>query len=201
MNEECTKPEYVLNRIWLNLEQAVKDRQHDYHNVTFSNLKKNNQVSSRTVILRNFNKKENYLTFHTDIRSPKINEIHYNSKCQILFYSKRLKEQLRIKVLSSVQHNNLIAKKAWDKTQFMSRKCYLTSYPPGTEINKPSDGIPKYLKGKEPQKNESEMGFMNFSVIINYIESIDWLFLSSQGHKRLLFYKLSGKWKSKWKIP
>ena len=66
MNEEFTKPKYVFNRIWLNLEQTAKDRQDDYHNVTFSNLNKNNQVSSRRVILRNFNKKESFLTFHTD---------------------------------------------------------------------------------------------------------------------------------------
>tara|TARA_Y100000590_G_scaffold361691_1_gene418485 strand:+ start:725 stop:1330 length:606 start_codon:yes stop_codon:yes gene_type:complete len=201
MNEELTNPKYVLEHIWLNLEQATKDRRHDYHNVTFTNLSKNNQVSSRTVILRNFKKKENFLAFNTDIRSPKINAIRYNNNCQLLFYSKKLKEQLRIEVLSFVEHNNSITKKAWNKTQVMSRKCYMTSYPPGTEINEPSDGIPKYLKGKEPKKNESEIGFINFSVIINYIQSIDWLFLSSQGHKRLFFYKLNGKWKSKWKIP
>ena len=43
MNEEFTRPKYVFNRIWLNLEQTAKDRQHDYHNVIFSNLNKNNQ--------------------------------------------------------------------------------------------------------------------------------------------------------------
>lgn len=201
MNEENLRPMDVLERVQLNIKKGVRDRRHGYHYMTFSNFDLNNEVSSRTIVLRNYNKKENLITFHSDIRSPKINEIKYNNKCQLLFYSDKLKEQLRINVLSSVEYNNSITKQAWEETRFMSRKCYLTLLPPGTEIDEASDGIPKNLKGKEPQKNESELGYINFAVIVNSIKSIDWLFLSSQGHKRLFFNFIKGKWNCKWKIP
>ena len=83
----------------------------------------------------------------------------------------------------------------------MSRKCYLSSLPPGTEIKDSWDGLSNKLIGKEPTKNESEIGYKNFSVIVNKIISIDWLYLSSSGHKRLLFNWKNGKRTDKWMIP
>ena len=72
MNENKLKPHIILGKIWSNLEEATKDRNHEYHNVIFSNLENLNQVNSRIVILRNFSKLDNYLSFHTDYRSTKI---------------------------------------------------------------------------------------------------------------------------------
>ncbi len=201
MKEENFNSNNIINNIFLNLEKAAVDRKHDYHNCIFSNLDLNNQPTSRTVVLRSFNQKDNLLTFHTDYRSIKIKEIEKNNNCIILFYSEALKQQLRIKVLASIQNNNLITKKAWEKTQLMSRKCYLSSLPPGTEIKDSWDGLSNKLIGKEPTKNESEIGYKNFSVIVNKIISIDWLYLSSSGHKRLLFNWKNGKRTDKWKIP
>ena len=201
MKEENFNSNNIINNIFLNLEKAAVDRKHDYHNCIFSNLDLNNQPTSRTVVLRSFNQKDNLLIFHTDYRSIKIKEIEKNNNCIILFYSQTLKQQLRIKVLASIQNNNLITKKAWEKTQLMSRKCYLSSLPPGTEIKDSWDGLSNKLIGKEPTKNESEIGYKNFSVIVNKIISIDWLYLSSSGHKRLLFNWKNGKRTDKWKIP
>ena len=201
MKEENFNSNTIINNIFLNLEKAAVDRKHDYHNCIFSNLDLNNQPTSRTVVLRSFNQKDNLLTFHTDYRSIKIKEIEKNNNCVILFYSETLKQQLRIKVLASIQNNNLITKKAWEKTQLMSRKCYLSSLPPGTEIKDSWDGLSNKLIGKEPTKNESEIGYKNFSVILNKIISIDWLYLSSSGHKRLLFNWKNGKRTDKWMIP
>ena len=83
----------------------------------------------------------------------------------------------------------------------MSRKCYLTSIAPSTEVDKASDGIPIDFKGRDPSKNESELGYKNFAIVLNFIESIEWLSLSSQGHKRISFNWINGKIISKWKIP
>ena len=37
--------------------------------------------------------------------------------------------------------------------------------------------------------------------IVNKINMIDWLYLSSNGHKRLAFELKNQSWKSNWKIP
>ena len=201
MNENKLKPHIILGKIWSNLEEATKDRNHEYHNVIFSNLENLNQVNSRIVILRNFSKLDNCLSFHTDYRSAKIKQIKENDKCSLLFYSHKIKQQLRINVKSTIHNNDNISKNAWNKTKLMSRKCYLTSFPPGSMIDKPDDGIPYNLKGIEPNHSESEKGYTNFTVILNYIKSIDWLYLSSQGHRRLLYKRVQNKWVNKWTIP
>jgi len=201
MDQGNLKHTTVLNNIWNELEKAAKDREHEYHNAYFSSLNINGNVSSRTVILRNLSKKENYVSFHADHRSTKIHEIKKNNNCFILFYSFKMKEQIRLEVQSTVHNKNSISKKAWNKTKLMSRKCYLSKSAPGSLSNIATDGIPNHLKGIEPKISESEKGYQNFSVIYNYIKSIDWLYLSSQGHKRILFEFKNNRWNSNWKIP
>ena len=89
----------------------------------------------------------------------------------------------------------------WDKTSLMSRKCYLTKKAPSSITDIPEDGIDLDLKGKEPTKADSEIGYKNFTVIENKIVEIDWLYLDASGHRRLNI-KLNNKKPSfDWIIP
>ncbi len=187
MKEEKFKPNLIVEEMWSHLEKSIKDRNHDFHSAVFTNLDKEGLPSSRTIILRNISKKNKKIVFHSDYRSPKIEEIKKNNKCLLLFYSPVLKIQLRMKVQSTIDYCNEISNTAWDNTKLMSRKCYLTSVAPGEIISSASDNLPDNLKGKEPEKLQSEKGYKNFSVVTNQVQSIDWLFLSSNGNKRILF--------------
>ena len=187
MKEEKLNPNFIVEEMWSHLEKSTKDRDHDFHSAVFTNLDKEGLPSSRTIILRNISKKNKKIVFHSDYRSPKIKEIEKNNKCLLLFYSPVLKIQLRIKVLSTIEYCNEISNTAWTNTKLMSRKCYLTSVAPGKIISNASDNLPDNLKGKEPEKLQSEKGYKNFSVVTNQVQSIDWLFLSSNGNKRILF--------------
>ena len=82
-----------------------------------------------------------------------------------------------------------------------SRKCYLSKKAPSSNTNLPEDGIADSLTGIDPDKEESELGFKNFAVISNKIKSIDWLYLSSLGHKRLRIEINEKKTKYQWLIP
>ena len=92
-------------------------------------------------------------------------------------FKPRTAEELRILTQKSNQQQNEIAKNMWDNTKLLSRKCYLTSKDPSSFTTIPEDGIPDHLKGTEPQFQESEKGFKNFTVIENKIDEIDWLYL------------------------
>ncbi|PPR43955.1 MAG: hypothetical protein CFH21_00596 [Alphaproteobacteria bacterium MarineAlpha5_Bin11] len=201
MDQESLNPQNIFKRICSDLKTAVEDRLHEYHLGVFTNQNLENIPTSRTVVLRDFNINHKTLSFHSDSRSTKIREIKKNNECFFLFYSSRLKQQLRIKVVSSVQYNNIISANAWDKTSLMSRKCYLATMPPGSDCNIPTDGIPKHLQGKEPDFNESENGYVNFCVITNQIINVEWLYLSSDGHKRIIFNWKDKEPEFKWKIP
>ena len=167
------------------LLKAVKDRSHPYHTPVFNNTSIDNITESRIVVLRKFNEKKLILNFHTDYRSPKIQELNKNNKSSFLFYDTTNKIQLRIKTVSKINNQNDLTKKAWGLTKLPSRKCYLTNSPPSSETDKAEDGIPIHLKGIDPKRDESEIGYKNFTVVENQIKIIDWLHLASSGHRRL----------------
>ena len=86
-------------------------------------------------------------------------------------------------------------------SKLSSRKCYLALKPPGSNTNIDEDSIPKHLKNKDPEKQESEKGYNNFVVVENIIKNIEWLYLSSSGHKRLLINLNNKDNKFQWLIP
>ena len=178
-------PKSIFINIKKLLALAVTDRHHAFHTPVFSNKNQNNSVDSRVVVLRRFNENNLKLNFHTDFRSPKIINLKKNNNSSFVFYDFKLKIQLRIKTHSIINNKNNVSKNAWERARLSSRKCYLTQKVPSSITTLPEDGIPEHLKGIDPSQDESEKGYDNFAVIENQIQNIDWLYLTSSGHKRL----------------
>ena len=166
------------------LENGANERDHDFHVMTFCTIGKEG-VEARSVVLRNFDKEKNIIRFHTDYRSPKLNDIKNNPNTVCLVYSYKLKTQLRIKTLSSIHYEDSIWNASWDSTGLSSRKCYLTKYNPSSNIDQKDDGLRLELKGKTPSLEQSEGGKKNFCVVDNKIMEIDYLYLKSSGHERM----------------
>ena len=175
----------IYEDIKKNLMRAVKDRKHTFHTPVFCNIDDQNSIESRVVVLREFDSQNMILNFHTDFRSPKISSLQKNNNSLFVFYDQKLKIQLRIKTISSINNQNTIAEEMWEGIQLISRKCYLTEKTPSSVTTLPEDGINESLKGKEPTLEESEKGYKNFTVIQNKIQQIDWLYLAASGHRRL----------------
>ena len=166
------------------LENGANERDHDFHIMTFCTIGKVG-VEARSVVLRNFDKEKNIIRFHTDYRSPKLNDIKNNPNTVCLVYSYKLKTQLRIKTHSSIHYEDSTWNTAWDSTGLSSRKCYLTKYDPSRNIDEKDDGLPLELKGKTPSLKQSEEGKKNFCVVDNKILEMDYLYLKSSGHERM----------------
>ena len=175
----------IFENIKKNLMRAVKDRKHTFHTPVFCNIDDQNSIESRVVVLREFDSQNMVLNFHTDFRSPKISSLQKNNNSLFVFYDQKLKIQLRIKTISSINNQNTIAEEMWEGIQLISRKCYLTEKTPSSVTTLPEDGINESLKGREPTLEESEKGYKNFTVIQNQIQQIDWLYLAASGHRRL----------------
>ena len=191
----------IFEEIKTNLTRGVKDRKHAFHNPVFCNVDQDGGVDSRVVVLRKFDPINMILNFHTDYRSPKVSNLKQNNKSMLVFYDHKLKTQMRIKTTSIINYQNEIAKEMWDKTKLLSRKCYLTSKDPSSLTTLPEDGIPEHLIGKEPEFEESEKGYKNFTVIENKINEIDWLYLEISGHRRLNLLFQNNKPQFQWLIP
>ena len=188
----------IKKKIWSMLNNAVKDRSSQFRIPVFS-CGNNDNIESRIVVLRKSDENNNIVQFHSDIRSDKIDILKKNPKASFLFYDKELKIQVRLKVEAIINHNNDITKQSWEKTQHISRKCYLVDNGPGTISDKPTSGLKLELDNFDYTKEESEEGYKNFTVIQCKIKSIEWLYLAAKGHRRARFDLENNK--DNWLVP
>ena len=152
-------------------------------------------ISTRTVVLREFDSKNRTLRFHTDSRSGKIEELKENSISSVHGYDPDLKVQIRLKGKTSLHVNNEISKKAWAESREMSKMCYSVKDSPGNKISSPE---PFDLIKEEI---DIELGYNNFAVLHFSYDSLEFLFLKGAGHRRSLFDWSSDQLESSWLIP
>ena len=188
----------IKKKIWSMLNNAVKDRSSPFRIPVFS-CGENSNIESRIVVLRKSDENNNIVQFHSDIRSDKIEILKKNPKASFLFYDKELKIQVRLKVEAIINHNNDITKQSWEKTQHISRKCYLVDNGPGTISDEPTSGLKPELDNFDYTKEQSEEGYKNFTVIQCKITSMEWLYLAAKGHRRAKFDIKNNK--ENWLVP
>ena len=189
----------IEKKLWSLLVRAVNDRNSEFRTPVFICGDKDN-LDGRVVVLRKADYENNIVQFHSDIRSTKISIIKNNPNCSLLFYGKKEKIQLRMKVNCEIHYNDNIAKESWNKTGHISRKCYLVTDGPGTKSEKPTSGLNDKFDNFNFSKEESEEGYKNFCVIKCKIKSIEWLYLAAKGHRRALIDFNESK-KFTWLVP
>ena len=192
-------PLEIENKLWSLLVEAVKNRESEFRTPVFICGNKND-LDGRVIVLRKADKENRFLQFHSDIRSSKIKKIKENSNCSILFYGKKDKIQLRLKVIAEINFKNNITKESWKKTGHISRKCYLVNNGPGSVSEKPTSGLDSKFDNFDFTKEQSEEGYKNFCVIKCKIKTIEWLYLAAKGHRRALI-NFEGSKKFTWLVP
>ena len=188
----------IKKKIWSMLDDAVTNRSSQFRIPTFI-CGHNNDIDGRIVVLRKADQQNNLVQFHSDIRSDKIEFLKTNPHAALLFYYKEEKIHVRLKVNCVINHKNDITKISWEKTQHISRKCYLVDNGPGTESDVPTSGLKPELDNFDYTKEQSEEGYKNFTVIQCKIKSIEWLYLAAKGHRRAKFDLETNK--DTWLVP
>jgi len=188
----------IEKKIWSLLVDAVKNRSSEFRTPVFI-CGNNKDLDGRVVVLRKADQQNNFIQYHSDIRSSKIEKIKKNPNCSILFYGKEEKIQLRVKAECVVNYDNEITKESWVKTGHISRKCYLVTNGPGTQSDKPTSGLDNKFDNFDFTKEESEVGYKNFCVNRCNIKSIEWLYLAAKGHRRAMLDLENNK--KNWLVP
>lgn len=183
---------------WNRLVTGASKSRTPYHTPSIATLA-NDEVSLRTVVLRKTLPSERELRFHTDIRSPKWDELIINPFISALFYDAEDRIQLRIKGKAVLQNRNDITAKAWETTTLSSRKCYLTLHSPSSFADASTSGLSEDIEKENFTLAESEAGYTNFGIVSIQVESIDWLWLNHAGHRRAFFDYTDGSFQ--WMIP
>ena len=176
MSFHQNKPDEILNEELNDLHSAVKDAGHEYHLFTIATIN-DKTPEIRTVVLRDFNFEKYQISFHTDTRSPKYNQVKSNPGISALFYSTQKRTQLRLHGNATICKDKSLLKTLWSNLNKDSRECYKGEVPPSGKIPKP-----KIIN--DTSRNMS--GFENFSRISIEISSVEILRLHHLGHKRLL---------------
>jgi 3-hydroxyisobutyrate dehydrogenase len=176
---------------------AVKSRT-PFHTPSIATLHQG-EVNLRTVVLRKTLATERELRFHTDIRSPKWQELSQNPSISALFYDAVDRIQLRVKGKAVLHHTNDITAEAWQKTSLSSRKCYLTRFSPSSYTDVSTSGLTDDIEHENFTLAESESGYSNFGIVSIHVQSIDWLWLNHAGHRRAFFDYEKGM--DSWMIP
>jgi hypothetical protein len=72
---------------------------------------------------------------------------------------------------------------------------------PGTQSEIPTSGYPSKFVSILPSDTELEAGYENFTYINIQIESIEWLYLHKDGHRRALFNFTDNNINKQWITP
>lgn len=170
--------------IWQQLQRAGVDKHHEWRSpvlVTNGLADDENKIwpEARTVILRSVNLSTKQLVFYTDSRSPKVTQLLANPNAMLVFWSKRLNWQLRIKVTFSVQTEGELVQKTWVVVkQSPSAGDYLSVQAPGETLLQ----IPALHT--QAEKNNAQIAKPCFALLTASVIEIDWLALNRAGHQR-----------------
>lgn len=174
MKTHLETPNEIRQQIWKELSRATQDRRHAWRTPVLATACADGSVNARTVVLRAVNKSEAQLQIFTDARSPKVAEIADESNAVFVFWSARLRWQLRIRVSISALMRGTTVDALWQRVkQSASAGDYLSPSAPGSLLRSDSS------VSAEASRKKSHFAVLNAQVI-----EIDWLELASAGHRR-----------------
>lgn len=188
--------------IWERLSEAVKSAKHPFHLPAIATINEDGFPSLRTVVLRNAVSNQKSIYFHTDIRSPKWRNLQNNPAIAALFYDATARLQLRVQGQAIHHYQDAYCEHAWQKTGVSSRRCYLATQAPSSTMHYPGSGLPDDMNNRNPSLAESAPGYNHFGVVEIKVQQIDWLWLNSKGHRRVVFqYTANGNFQYNWVTP
>lgn len=191
----------MWEQLWQRLSQGATSARDPFHLGVLATVV-DGIPDQRTVVLRAVDAHRHQLMFHTDRRSPKIAALMGTPQASWLFYDSAAKIQLRIACRAEVHTEGALWQERWDASRQGSRACYAHAAGPGTALEGPLDYGPVVPAPGEALVDEvTRPGRENFAVVTTVAHRIDWLALSSRGHRRLRFNVTPLGFDSLWIAP
>ena len=189
-----------MDEAWAMLKRGASHFNDPFHRSVLGTVGEHGS-NLRMVILREVMVTERILVCHTDARAAKAQEITESDTVSWLFYHPKKKIQLRIAGRAKLHTEDRFADGQWEATGVASRFNYGTTEHPGTSIDQPSSGLPDFLLNKVPSVMKSESVRKNFMAISCAIDYMEWLKLSTLGHRRARFEWDENGLNAIWLVP
>ena len=173
------------------LSDAVDNSKTLFHTLVVSSFD-GSKISSRVMVLREFDINKRIMRFHTDYRAPKIKQFSNKSIATVVGYDPNIKVQIKLHGKINVHQNNDISQKAWEASTNRSRKCYSVRGGSSKLIENPNEyDIKEY---------DAEDGYKNFSFLFFSFDSLEFLYLKRSGHRRAI-HSWDHDLVSSWLVP
>jgi pyridoxamine 5'-phosphate oxidase len=189
----------VLADIWMRLVRGGADRKSAFHTPVVSSVDHTGSPQQRVMVLRKCDESARTMRFHTDLRSAKVDQL--SGRISILGYDPTAKIQIRVGGTAQIDTVSAIADAAWAASNASSRRCYLAEPRPGTVSETPSSGLPLSFENRVPSIEETLPGRPNFAVLMVTLDTLEWLYLAHDGHRRAKFEVEGSVWNGMWLVP
>lgn len=176
LHDQPVLPEQLVTRVWQALTRATKDKHHQWRTPVLASIGLDGQPQARTIVLRQADPTAWRLEAYTDSRSPKCLELTQQQHAQLVFWSEKLRWQLRVSVIAHVHTQGELVDHAWAKMrQSPSATDYLTAQAPGSELltGQHNTAIATH------SDRDHHLAVLAFEII-----AMDWLALGRGGHLR-----------------
>jgi hypothetical protein len=145
--------------------------------------------NARTVVLRGADAGLQSLQFFTDRRSPKITELGQQPTALLVFWSKRLNWQLRVRVRTEIQTAGQQVDTVW---KWLSQSAAASDY---LSVNAPGDELAVAHAAPGEATDTHQTGAHQLAILIAHVQEIDWLELRRSGHRRATFGRDTWHWR------
>jgi hypothetical protein len=168
---------------WQELARAPQDPAHGFRVMALATVA-GEAAELRSVVVREVDEAERTLVFFTDARSPKVAQMQQQPAGTLLAWCARLGWQLRLRVRLQVHTSGLAVSSRWARLKMTpAAQDYLSPLPPGAPLERPL-----------PERGTRE----HFAVVSAQVQSIDWLELHADGHRRAVFDSAGN---GQWRVP
>ena len=174
-------PQEIQQRVWIELGRATQDRHHAWRTPVLATIGSDATPDARTVVLREADSSLFNVRFYADSRSKKVADLTIQPHALLVFWSKRLSWQLRVRVTFTVHTTGQVVDSVWSRVnQSASAGDYLSALAPGAPLS---------TSTSEMLPNNHHL-----AVISGVVHEIDWLELAKGCHRRARFSSKSWEW-------
>lgn len=185
-----------LAHAWAMIGRGVADRRFAFHTPIVATVDETGAPCQRVMVLRAANGETRMLRLHTDVRSEKLVHIAEQPRVSLAFYDPGAKLQLRVGAHARIHVGDEVAHQAWLGSRPQSRLCYEQVVAPGSAVAVPLPELPA-----DARFAKSDEGERNFAALIATVDTIEWLYLAIEGHRRARWVWHQDQWQGTWLAP
>jgi pyridoxamine 5'-phosphate oxidase len=189
--------------LWRELARAALDRHHEWRTLVLATVTDDGdgpRPDARTVVLREVQADQRRLAVYSDARAGKTAQLRAQPQAMAVLWSRRLGWQLRLRLHCEVQEDGLAVASRWARLRLTrAAQDYLAPLPPGSPLPADADAdgtddADAATPASAPATPGPADTRAHFALVCATVQSIDWLELHPEGHRRARFDANGARW-------